>query len=132
MTHTNLHRIDPDGWPRASTMVRAVVSGGVAYLSGVVPTGRDGQLIGADSPELQAKACLDCLEEILKAAGSSLDDVLRYTCYATTADAASAYIAERSRRMTSRPAATTVLVSALLIPGAMLEVEAIARVQTPS
>jgi len=39
----------------------------------------------------------------------------------------SAYIAERNRRLPQRVAATSVLVSALLDPEALLEVEVIAR-----
>jgi enamine deaminase RidA (YjgF/YER057c/UK114 family) len=121
-------RIDPPGWLVRATMAQAVVYNGIAYLSGVVPTDLEGRLIGPEDAAAQATACIDSVETILKSAGASLDDILRTTCFATSIAAGRAYIAERSRRMTNRPAATTVLVSDLLVPGAMLEVEVIARV----
>ena len=126
----NVARIDPPGWPARPTMAAAVVYDGIAYLSGVVPTDEQGKLVGPDDPSAQAKACIDAIESVLAAAGASLDDILRCTCFATTMAAAGAYIQERSKRMTTRPAATTVMVSELLVPGAMLEVEVIARTKS--
>ena len=128
MANHQPQRFDPPGAPVRPTMAAVTVYGGIAYLSGVIAADDDGNLIGADDPAAQAKACVDGVERILAAAGATLDDVLRATCFATTADAAMAYIRERSSRMTNRPAATTVLVSELLLPGAMLEVEVIARI----
>jgi len=121
-------RVDPPGAPVYASMAAAVVYGGIAYLSGIIAADDDGNLIGEGDPDAQARACIDSMESVLAAAGSSLDDVLRCTCFATSSEAATAYIRERSSRMGCRPAATTVLVSDLLLPGAMLEVEVIARV----
>ena len=128
MANHQPQRFDPPGAPVRPTMAAVTVYAGIAYLSGVIAADDEGNLIGAGDPAAQAKACVDGVERILEAAGATLDDVLRATCFATTADAAMAYIRERSSRMTNRPAATTVLVSDLLLPGAMLEVEVIARV----
>lgn len=91
------------------------------------PAGADGTLIGPGDPAEQAKACIDGVEKVLAAAGATLDDILRATCFGTTPEAVRAYIAERNSRLTQRVAATSVLVSERLLPGAMLEVEVIAR-----
>lgn len=128
MINDDIARIDPPGARVRPTMTAVTVYQGIAYLSGVIATDDEGNLIGAGDPVAQAKACVDEVERVLKAAGSSLDDVLRCTGFATSTEAGFAYIRERSARMTKRPAATTVIVSELLRPGAMLEIEVIARV----
>ncbi|CAN5293087.1 RidA family protein [soil metagenome] len=120
-------RIDVPGETPRATFAAAIAHQGVLYLAGIVPTGPDGQLIGRDDPAAQAKACVDRIEQVLAAAGATLDDILRATCFGTTAEAVGAYIAERNSRLSERVAATSVLVSGLLVPGAMLEVEVIAR-----
>jgi len=119
--------VDPEGYPQLPGMAAAVVHQGLAYLSGVIAIDAQGRLIGEDDPQAQARACIDHIERVLAACGASLQDVIRATCFATSLDAARAYMAERAGRMKQRPAATTVQVSALLLPGAMLEVEVIAR-----
>jgi len=119
--------IDVPGEQARSTFAAATEHAGVLYLAGVIATGFDGKLIGPGDPAAQARACLDRIEQVLAAACAGLGDVLRATCFGTTPEAVSAYIAERNRRLPQRVAATSVLVSALLVPEALLEVEVIAR-----
>jgi enamine deaminase RidA (YjgF/YER057c/UK114 family) len=126
MTRTPVTLIDPPG-PASATMASATVHDGVIYLSGVIAAAPGGALIGAGDPAAQAAACLDRIEQVLAAAGAGLGDILRATCFGTTHEAVRAYIAERNRRLPARTAATSVLVSELLVPGALLEVEIIAR-----
>lgn len=128
MTDDSIRLIDVPGEPARPTFVAAVAHQNVLYLSGIVPTGPDGKLIGSGDPAAQAKACVDRVEAVLKAAGASMDDILRATCFGTSTEAVRAYIAERNARLSDRVAATSVLVSELLVPGAMLEVEVIARI----
>lgn len=120
--------VDPEGYPQLASMASAVVHEGLAYLSGVVAMDAEGKLIGEADPKAQAKACIDHIERTLAACGATLQDIIRATCFATSQEAALAYMAERAARAKQRPAATTVQVAALLLPGAMLEVEVIARV----
>lgn len=127
MMHHPPRTIDLPGEQARSTFAAATEHAGVLYLAGVIATGPDGALIGPDDPAAQAAACLDRIEQVLAAAGAGLGDVLRATCFGTTPEAIRAYIAERNRRLPHRVAATSVLVSALLVPGALLEVEVIAR-----
>lgn len=128
MQDESIRRIDLPGEPARPTFVAAVAHQNVLYLSGIVPTGPDGNLVGPGDPAVQAKACIDRVEAVLAAAGAKMDDILRTTCFGTSNEALRAYIAERNRRLSDRVAATSVLVSALLVPGAMLEVEVIARI----
>lgn len=120
-------RIDIAGETASKTFAAAIAHDGVLYLAGIVPAGADGKLIGPGDPAAQAKAVIDRIEKVLEAAGATLDDILRATCYGTSAEAVQAYIAERNRRLSERVAATSVLISGLLLPGAMLEVEVIAK-----
>lgn len=124
MTHPIAIEVSPGS---STTMVDAVEWNGAVYLSGVVALDDARNVIGAGDPAAQAKACLDRIEKILICAGGSLDDVLRATCFATNLDAIRAYIGERNRRITHRVAATSVIVSELMVPGLVMEVEVIAR-----
>jgi len=119
--------IDPPGQPARPTFAAATEHAGVLYLSGVIATGPDGALVGRDDPAAQAACCLDQIEQVLTAAGAGLGDILRATCYGTSHAGIHAWIAERNRRLPARTAATSVLVSELLVPGALIEIEIIAR-----
>jgi|GEM_PF-7067027 len=109
------------------TVAWAVVDRTTVYASGIVPTDGSGNLLGADDPKIQAKACFDNIEQLLDAAGSSIDDILRLTCFATSSKAARAFGAEHLKRIKRRHAATMIVINELIVPGAMFEVEVIAR-----
>lgn len=122
-----LTHINPAGMPLSNTISQAVVYGDFIFLSGVIAMDEQGKLIGENDPLSQANACLDAIELILNSASASLSDIIRLTCFATSTEAANAYIQARVRRIHHKPAATAVIVSELLVPGAVLEVEVIAR-----
>lgn len=94
-------------------------------VSGQVPT-RDGVLVSPD-PLHQARQCFANLEAVLAAAGYSFADVVKLTCFLTDASAYPAY-AEVKREVlgAAAPAGTALIVSELLVPGALMEVEALA------
>lgn len=119
--------IRSDCLPDVPTMAWGVQTNGLIFLSGVVAMDANRNVIAPNDPEGQAAACLDIIEALLKEAGASLDSIIRATSFATTQEAARAYIAQRALRMKNRPAATTVIVDSLLSPGVLLEVEVIAQ-----
>lgn len=113
-----------------SHYVHAVrAEGPLLFVSGVVPVDAEGQLVGGDDVVDQARAVFANLAEILVAGGARLTDVVKVTVFLTD-------IADRPRinpvRQEAfgavRPASTLVEVSRLAIPGAMIEVEAVAVV----
>ena len=111
-------------WPGTCQMSGAgewlLVSGQLAL--------RDGKLVGENDPHAQAMQCFSNLSAVLSLADATLADVVKLTCFATSAAAYSGYAAIKSTLFTSRPpAGTTVIVAALLVPGALLEVEALAH-----
>lgn len=122
-----LIHINPAGMPKSNTISQAVVFGDIIFLSGVIAMDENGKLVGENDPLKQANACLNTIELILNTASADLSDIIRLTCFATSVEAAHAYIQARLERIHHKPAATAVIVSELLVPGAVLEIEVIAR-----
>jgi Putative translation initiation inhibitor, yjgF family len=107
----------------------AVRAGELLFVSGCVPVDGEGRLVGGDDVVAQARQVFANVGGILEAGGATFADVVKVTVYVTD-------IADRTRINPvrqevfgeTRPASTLVEVSALAIPGAKLEVEAVALV----
>ena len=107
----------------------AVQAGELLFVSGVVPVDAERRLVGGDDVAAQARAVFDNMAEILDAAGCSFADVVKLTVFLT--DIADRPLVNPVREEVfgvTRPASTLVEVSALVIPGARIEVEAVALV----
>jgi 2-iminobutanoate/2-iminopropanoate deaminase len=76
--------IDAPGAPQAvGPYSHAVRSGELLFCSGQIPLDPDsGELVGAGAPE-QAQRCLENLQAVCAAAGTTLDRALRLTVYMT-------------------------------------------------
>jgi enamine deaminase RidA (YjgF/YER057c/UK114 family) len=103
---------------------RAVVCGDRVLVAGTAPIAADGSPPPAD-PYAQARLCLDLIGEALGKAGSSLEQVTRTRIFLTRAD----YWPEVARAhgevfASVRPAASAVVVSSLLDPAWLVEIEA--------
>lgn len=97
----------------------------VLQLSGQVAVGADGKIVGTDMTT-QAEFIMDNISAILAAHGATLADVVNLRTYLTDMSKLPGYGKVRAARFTTPPAITTVEVSRLFIPGALLEVEALA------
>ena len=107
----------------------AVQAGELLFVSGVVPVDADGQLVGDDDVVAQARAVFENMRAILVAAGCSFSDVVKVTLFLTDIDDRPLINPVRQEVFgETRPASTLVEVSALAIPGARVEVEAVALV----
>jgi reactive intermediate/imine deaminase len=105
----------------------AVQAGELLFVSGVVPVDENRDLIGGDDVVAQARAVFANMREILAAAGCSFADVVKVTVVLT--DIGDRPLVNPVRQEAfgdARPASTLVEVSALVIPGARIEVEAVA------
>lgn len=124
--------IDPGwAWAKGASFSPAVSVGEAIYVSGQLALDADGRLVGAGSVEAQARRIFQNIGEILRAANASLSDVVRLTCYCTDFADYGAYSRVRAETFAGRfPASTTVGISSLLVPGALLEVDAIAMAPT--
>ena len=105
----------------------AASGGRTLWLSGQIADAPDGGLVGGADPEAQARECLRKLDTLLTAAGGTREDVVKVGVYLTDmADRAAVARARVDYFGAHRPAATLLEVSALAIPGAVVEIEAYA------
>ena len=104
-----------------------VEAGGFLYVAGMLPLDANGDLVGAGDVVRQAQQVLDNVAAVLRAAGATFDDVVRVGVYLLNmADRPAVNTVRRRYFGDARPAATAVEVSALAIPDALVEIEAVA------
>ncbi|MEY9951765.1 RidA family protein [Leifsonia sp. EB34] len=123
--------LQPDGLVRSPAFSHvAVVPSGSAtvYLGGQNGVDEAGALVSADVGPQAARA-LDNAETALAAAGATLDDVVQwFVLIDVSADLGAAYgaIAPRLARDGAPPLVTASRVAGLGVPGALIEISAIA------
>jgi 2-iminobutanoate/2-iminopropanoate deaminase len=106
----------------------AVRVGDLLFVSGCVPVDADGNLVAGDVVA-QARQVFRNIALVLEATGAGFGDVVKVTVFLTDIDDRAAVNTVRQEVFgASRPASTLVEVSRLAIPGARIEVEAIACV----
>ena len=119
-----VHRNYPDMSPPGGAFVHAVRANGLLFLSGF--TAGNSPAEGGDMAA-QTEATIDRIEEVLKAEGGGLDDVVKVTVYVTELDNIREIHEVRFRRWGDKlPASTLVEVSALVRPSLKIEIDAIA------
>ena len=107
----------------------AVRAGDLLFVSGCVPVDGEGRLVGGDDVVAQARQVFANVGAILEAGGATFADVVKVTVYLTDiADRVRINPVRQELFGDARPASTLVEVSALAIPGAKLEVEAVALI----
>jgi reactive intermediate/imine deaminase len=105
----------------------AVLAGDTLYISGIVPVDEHGAVVGADVAA-QARQVFDLMGRVLAAAGGTPGDVAKVTVYLLDIDDRPRINPVRQAFFgDTRPASTLVEVSRLAVPGALLEVEAVAH-----
>jgi reactive intermediate/imine deaminase len=108
----------------------AVRAGGLVFVSGCVPVDAEGCLVGGDDVVAQTRQVFRNLEAVLAAAGATFADIAKVTVYLTNVDDRQEINPVRQEFFGSaRPASTLVEVRRLAVPGARVEVEAVAVVR---
>jgi 2-iminobutanoate/2-iminopropanoate deaminase len=106
------------------------VEGPMLFVSGVVPVDETGTLVGGDDVVAQARRVFENMGEVLAAGGATFADVVKVTIFLTDADDRVRINPVRQEVFgEARPASTLVEISRLAIPGAKIEVEAVAVVR---
>jgi len=126
---TERHRVS-SGSPFEPTIgfSRALRVGDRVWVAGTGPVWPDGSC--PDEVGLQARRCFDIVVAALVEAGAKVEDVVRTRMYLTAADDADAVGAVHGEIFGRiRPAATMVVVAALLDPRWRVEIEADAVIQ---
>jgi enamine deaminase RidA (YjgF/YER057c/UK114 family) len=124
--------LQPDGLVHSPAFSHAaVVPAGAAtiYVGGQNGVDARGQVVDPTDVAAQAVRAVDNVEIALSAAGADLSDVVSWTVLiAADADIAAAYgaIAPRLARAGAPPLVTAARVAGLAVPGALLEISAIA------
>jgi len=115
---------DQLGFSQAWTVTGAEA---LIFLSGQAPIDPDGHLVGKDDFDAQAAQAFDNLAAVLHQAGASFDSVVKITVYLTDIARIRDFGRIKARYISgAQPASTAIGVTALALPGMMLEVEAIA------
>lgn len=102
-------------------------AGKIVFISGQVAFDDDGQLVGSEDPRAQADQCFKNIEGVVKSAGGTLSDITKITCFLASREYFPSYAAAREATFPQNPpASTTVIVSGLVKPELLVEVEATA------
>lgn len=106
----------------------AVRAGGFLFVSGVVPVDEGGRVVDGDVVD-QARQVFRNMGQVLAAAGCGFEDVVKVTVFLVDVDdRARINPVRREVFGETRPASTLVQVGPLAVPGALLEVEAVAAI----
>jgi 2-iminobutanoate/2-iminopropanoate deaminase len=116
--------------PKAYSHAVEVEGARLILVSGQVPVNAERQLTSKDLRE-QVEKVYDNLETVLKSVGAGLENVIKTNNYLTDISQTGVFREVRDRRFAhveARPASTTVVVTALVDPEYLLEIEVIAAV----
>ena len=105
---------------------QAIEANGMLYTSGQIPLDPRSGRIDAEGIEAQTAQAIRNLAAVLEAAGSSLEKVVKTTCFLRSMDDFAAFNAGYAALFPGKPARSCVEVSALP-KGALVEIEAIAE-----
>jgi enamine deaminase RidA (YjgF/YER057c/UK114 family) len=126
--------LQPEGLVRSPAFSHAAVvppGATTIYIGGQNGVDETGKVLAPDDVAAQAVRAVDNVETALRAAGATLADVVAWTVMiAADADVAAAYgaIAPRLARDGAPPLVTAARVAGLGVPGALLEVSAVAAI----
>lgn len=129
--HLNPDTLAP---PPGYSQVVKVTDGTTIYLAGQVAWDRDRDIVGENDFEAQTRQVFHNVAEALAAVGAGLGDLVKIGIYVVDHDMEKMAIVRRVRDEImdgiTPPASTLLGVEALAVPGLMIEIDAIAVVNT--
>jgi len=125
-TYKQVTKLNPD--PLAPFAIApAWQVGDLLFLSGQAAIDEQGQIVGIDDFDAQLKQVFVNIDRVIRAAGSSRDQIVKVTIYLTDMTNFPKIIEARKTYFTPPyPADTTVGVKALALPELMIEIDVIA------
>ena len=107
--------------------VNSVRTGNLLFISGMTATDNKGNIVGGGDIVAQTRHIFEKMKEVLEAAGSSFDDIVKTVDYITTLEGYKGTADVRREYFKNGfPAATGVVVKELVRPDALIEIDAIA------
>jgi len=130
MNNIDAHRISTEPDPFEPYLIsQGFQVGDLIYLSGQAAIDQQGDLIGVGDFDAQAEQTFANIRNVLEAAGSSMDKIVKVTIYMTDMSYFSRIVELRRKWFRPPyPADTIVEVKALALPELMIEIEAVALV----
>ena len=107
---------------------QAITVNGLVYTSGQIALNPATGALAGDSIEAQTEQAIQNLKAVLEAAGSSLHNVVKTTCFLQRMSDFAAFNAVYAKHFPGKPARSCVEVGALP-KGALVEIEAVAVVK---
>jgi len=118
--------LNPDPYEEFN-IAQAYEHDGLLYVSGQTAIDQEGSIVGPEDFDAQAKQVFTNLQRVLRAGGSSLNQVLKVNIYLTDMDYFDRIVELREQYFSEPyPADTIVEIDSLALPEALLEIEAIA------
>jgi 2-iminobutanoate/2-iminopropanoate deaminase len=115
----------PSAPPAVGPYSHAVAAGGLLFCSGQIPLDPDsGELVGV-TPAAQARRCLENLQAVCDAAGTSLSRAVRLTIYTTELGAFAEINEAYGAFFAEDPPARAAVGVAELPKGALVEIDAV-------
>jgi enamine deaminase RidA (YjgF/YER057c/UK114 family) len=127
--------IRPTGHHRTTGYSHAIIKHGVpVFLAGQVALDPDGNLVGEGDVGAQAAQVLANIKSAVTACGGTMDDVVKITVFTTDLAHRPAIAEARQRhfRPGHYPASTFLVVSSLADPRFLVEIEAVAMIDSPT
>jgi enamine deaminase RidA (YjgF/YER057c/UK114 family) len=123
----------PTGWPQLGRAFNHGVvqsEGRTVHLTGQVAWDRHGKIVGEADCELQVRQCFDNVENILRAVGGRLEDIVSLTIYFLNRPDLPAIQKVRAEKFSSQSAPASVLIQTpgLVVPELLVELVPIAVV----
>jgi 2-iminobutanoate/2-iminopropanoate deaminase len=101
--------------------------GNTVYVAGQLALDKAGKLVGPNDIAAQTRQIFQNMERILKGGGATLQNVVKITVFVTDIRYREPYGDVRQEFFPANPPASTLVqISALAIPGALIEIEAVA------
>lgn len=104
---------------------RAIRANGFLFLSGQLGLDRSGAIVSGGI-EAQTRQAMDNIKSVLGEAGLTIDDVVKVTVWLTDKDHFQEFNKTYATYFDDSPPARSTVVSELLLPGAVVEIEAVA------
>ena len=116
-------------WIKKFRISPGVQVGSMVYVSGTVALDPQGNMVGGDDMGAQARQVFENIRAVLAEAGATMDDVIKIRAFVTDISRYDEYSQARAEAFPNIiPASTVVGTSELVMPGLLVEVEAVAEI----